>query len=118
MGPPGVLRNVATNTTWGFDPNRPDWLGKTALHHYSQRGDVGNALLVIEGGADIDAVDDQFHGTPLAWAARANQKGTVRLLLDHGANPDLPLKPLQARPLACARAAGYEEIAALLTAEA
>ena len=102
----------------GFDPNRPDWLGKTALHHYSQRGDVGNTLLLIERGADIDVVDDQFHGTPLAWAVRSQQKGTVQLLLDHGADPDLPVEPLQARPLACARALGHEEIAALLAGEA
>lgn len=41
-----------------------------------------------------------------------------RLLLDHGADPNLPEEPLQARPLAFARAARHEEIAALLTDEA
>ena len=96
----------------GFDPNRPDWLGKTALHHYAGRGEMGNALLVLEYGADIDAVDDEFHGTPLAWAAAEGHEDTVRLLLEHGANRDLPEGPTQARPVA--RAAGHSEIVKLL----
>ena len=98
----------------GFDPNRPDWLGKTALHHYAGRGEVGNALLVIEHGGDIDAIDDEFHGTPLAWAAKGGHEDAVRLLLEHGADPDLPVDIPQARPLACARAGGHARVIGLL----
>ena len=98
----------------GFDPNRPDWLGKTALHHYAGRGETGNALLVLEHGADIDAIDDEFHGTPLAWAAAEGHEETVRLLLEHGANRELPEDPTQARPVARARTEGHSKIVKLL----
>jgi ankyrin repeat protein len=98
----------------GFDPNRPGWLGKTALHHYAGRGETGNALLVIEHGADIDALDDEYHGTPLAWAAAEGHEDTVRLLLEHGANPNLPLDLPQATPVARAMAQGHEEVVRLL----
>ena len=74
----------------GFDPTRPDWLGKTALHHYAGRGDTDNARLMIEHGADLDALDDEYRGTPLAWAARKSHEAMVRFLLGHGADPALP----------------------------
>ena len=100
----------------GFDPNRPGWLGKMALHHYAGRGEVGNALLVIEHGADIDALDDEYHGTPLAWAAAEGHEDTVKMLLEHGANPTLPVDLPRATPLERARAVGYETVARLLEA--
>ena len=81
--------------------------GKTALHHYAGRGETGNALLVIEHGADIDALDDEFRGTPLAWAAAEGHVDTVRMLLGYGANPTLPVNLPQATPLARARRAGH-----------
>ena len=70
----------------GFDPNRPDWQGRTALHHYAGRGDVPNARLMLEHGADIDVLDDQHHGTPLVWAAREGHEDMVRFLLSAGAD--------------------------------
>ncbi len=98
----------------GFDPNRPDWLGRTALHHYAGRGDVPNARLMLEHGADMDALDDQYHGTPLAWAARKGHDDMVRCLLDMGADPALPRDLPPATPLARAGAAGHERIVAVL----
>ncbi len=98
----------------GFDPGRPDWLGRTALHHYAGRGDVPNARLMLEHGADLDSLDDEFHGTPLAWAARKGHKKTARYLLAEGADPALPVDLPPATPLARARAAGHERIAAIL----
>ena len=98
----------------GFDPNRPDWLGKTALHNYAGRGDTDNARLMIEHGADLDALDDEYRGTPLAWAARKGHEAMVRFLLGHGADPALPRDLPPATPLARARSAGHEEIVAIL----
>ena len=97
-----------------FDPNRPDWQGRTALHHYAGRGDVPNARLMLEHGADIDALDDQYHGTPLAWAARKGHEEMARFLLTKGAEPTLPADLPPAAPLARARAAGHEGIVAML----
>ena len=98
----------------GFDPNRPDWLGKTALHHYAGRGDTDNARLMIEHGADPDALDDEYRGTPLAWAARQGRETMVRFLLGRGADPALPHDLPPATPLARARSAGHDEIVAIL----
>ena len=98
----------------GFDPNRPDWQGRTALHHYAGRGDIPNARLMIEHGADIDALDDQYHGTPLAWAARKGHEDMARFLLSEGADPALPRDLPPATPRARARAADHERIVAIL----
>ncbi len=108
---PAVLERLIAA---GFDPGRPDWLGRTALHHYAGRGDVPNARLMLEHGADMDAIDDQYHGTPLAWAARKGHEDMVRFLLADGADPGLPRNLLPATPHARARAAGHERIAAVL----
>ncbi len=98
----------------GFDPNRPGWLGQTALHHYAGRGELGNALLVIEYGADIDALEDRFRGTPMAWAAAAGHVEMVRVLLEHGADPGIPADVVAARPLGRARAEGHSNVVELL----
>ena len=98
----------------GLDPNRPGWLGKTTLHHYAGRGETNNALLAIEHGADIDALDDEFRGTPLAWAAAEGDEDTVTMLLQHGANPTLPVDLPPATPIARAREAGHEGVVRLL----
>ena len=98
----------------GFDPNRPDWQGRTALHHYAGRGDIPNGRLMLERGADINALDDQYRGTPLAWAARKGHEDMVRLLLSEGADPVLPRDLPPATPRARARAADHERIVAIL----
>ena len=108
---PAVLKRLLDA---GFNPNRPDWLGRTALHHYARRGDVPNARLMLEHGADIDAIDDQYHGTPLAWAAREAHEDMVGFLLEQGADPELPSELPPAMPLARARLAGNSRIAAIL----
>lgn len=98
----------------GFDPDRPGWLGKTALHHYAGRGEVDNVLLLLEHGADIDSLEDEYHGTPLAWAAAEGHLNVVRLLLDHGAAPELPREPRAATPLERAKRNGHSDIVELL----
>ena len=78
------------------------------------RGDVPNARLMLKHGADIDALDDQYHGTPLAWAARKGHEDMVRFLLSDGANSALPRDLPPATPRARARAAGHEGIVSIL----
>jgi len=97
-----------------FDPNRPDWPGKTARHHYAGRGDVPNARLMLEHGGNINARDDQYHGTPLAWAARKGHRDMVRFLLAVGADPALPCDLPPATPGARAHGAGDEQIVSML----
>ena len=64
----------------GFDPDRPGWLGQTALHHYAGRGEIEAVELLLDHGADPDVLDDEYRGTPLAWAAAAGHDSVVALL--------------------------------------
>ena len=54
----------------GMNPNHMNCHRTTLLHGMAQLGDVRKALLLIDHGADIDAVDEEFRSTPLGFAAR------------------------------------------------
>ncbi|WP_353721284.1 ankyrin repeat domain-containing protein [Dyadobacter sp. 676] len=90
-----------------MDPNFKNWLGITPLHRFAERGDVFNAEIFLENGADIDAIDEQHCTTPLGWAAKAGKTEMVQFLLRKGANPDLPAEKPWARPRAWAERRGY-----------
>ncbi len=102
----------------GFDPDRRGWLGQTALHHYSGRGETANVLRLLRHGAGVNVLDDESRGTPLAWAAASGHEDTVKLLLEHGADPGLPHDVSAARPGERARSAGHSRIVARLKAGA
>jgi ankyrin repeat protein len=98
----------------GMNPSQPDWLGVTPLHHFARKGDLENAAIFIEHGADLDARDEDICSTPLGWAAKFGQQRMVEFLLDQGAKPTLPDDPPWATPLAWANRRGHSEIAELL----
>ena len=77
-------------------------------------GDVQTAQLYLELGADLDAVELDRDGTPLAAAAREGQVEMVRFLLDRGADATAPADAPWGQPLAQAERAGKTEVAALL----
>jgi hypothetical protein len=55
----------------GFDVNVASDVGgsmRTPLHHAAAAGDVPTLRLLVEHGADLDAVDPSFKATPLGWA--------------------------------------------------
>jgi hypothetical protein len=56
---------------------------------------------MLDNGAHIDAVDDDFQSTPLGFVARRGRREVVRLLLDRGADPNRA-GALWATPLAWA----------------
>lgn len=91
----------------GMNPNFRNWLGITPLHRFAERGDLDNAGIFLDHGADIDAIDEQHCTTPLGWAARAGKTEMVHFLLGKGANPDLPADKPWARPRAWAEKRGY-----------
>ena len=66
---PGLVRRLLAR---GLDPNRPDWLGKTFLHACAENGDRSVAAIFLDAGADINARDVEFQGTPLAAAVRSS----------------------------------------------
>jgi len=74
----------------GLDVNRPNWIGKTFLHSCARTGKVETARVLIENGAEVDAVELEHGGTPLAEAVRHDQYEMVAFLIEKGADPDAP----------------------------
>ncbi|HEX4215215.1 MAG TPA: ankyrin repeat domain-containing protein [Candidatus Dormibacteraeota bacterium] len=108
---------VAMSLDLGFPVNARGENGETALHQAAYEGRPDTVRLLIERGAEIDALDSRFDGTPLAFATvgsggRPASAGdwveTVRLLLDAGASPEGVWLSLPKEP--------SEEVAALLRA--
>jgi ankyrin repeat protein len=98
----------------GMDPNRPNWLRITPLHHFAHDGHVDSAALFLDHGADLHARDEEWRSTPLGWAARAGQTRMVEFLLRRGAQPSLPDDPPWATPRAWAEKRGHAAIVRLL----
>jgi ankyrin repeat protein len=108
----------------GLDANRPDWLGKTLLHACAENGAVAAATALLDAGADINARDHEYQGTPLAAAVRScgdsdpkraeRGRRVATLLLRRGAATNLPGDQPWATPLAWATRRGLREMAAML----
>lgn len=99
----------------GMNPSRPDWLLITPLHQFAQRGEIENAAIFIDHGANLHARDEDICSTPLGWAAKFGRTSMVELLLRRGAKPNLPDDPPWATPLAWATRRGHSDIVRLLT---
>jgi ankyrin repeat protein len=102
----------------GMDPNQPNWLHIMPLHYFAESGDVENAAVFLEHGADLNSQDDEYCSTPLGWAARCGQTRMVEFLLRRGANPHLPDDPPNlawATPLQWAIRRGHDQIVRILT---
>lgn len=72
----------------GLDPNLGDKAGFTPLHFAAQNWHLEAAVVLLEGGAEVDA-RNQWGNTPL-WAAVFNSKGRgelIDLLRRSGADP-------------------------------
>jgi len=111
----------------GLDPNKTDWLGRTTLHFCAANGDRAIAALLCNAGADINARDLEWKGTPLAAAVRSwceeqnpsqakRRRQMVEFLLKRGAATNLPDDEPWATPLAWAQKRGRADIARLLRA--
>lgn len=72
----------------GAKVNQPGW---SALHYAAAGGDDKITQLLIERGAQLDALSPRASGafTPLMLAAREGYETTARLLLARGANAGL-----------------------------
>jgi RNA polymerase sigma factor (sigma-70 family) len=95
----------------GMDANHLNWHRTTLLHDMAWQGLDDKAQLLLEYGADIDAVDDEYRSTPLGLAARAGRLATVQMLLAQGADP-CKAGADWATPLAWARLGRHEDVVA------
>ncbi|MFI5797667.1 ankyrin repeat domain-containing protein [Streptomyces sp. NPDC051677] len=75
----------------GADPAMADADGTTPLYAACVQGAADTARRLLEAGAPADAESDGLgaEGTPLCAAACWGHTGTVRILLAHGADPNL-----------------------------
>lgn len=113
-------RLLRTFLEYGVDPNSPDAEGKTLLHgllaRWPRQG-LESAALLLDHGAGIDACDDVYEATPLAWAAMFGNAEMVDLLLSRGASVSLPDDRPWSSPLFWAERKGHSEIAERLRKE-
>ena len=91
----------------GMNPNHMNCDRTTLLHGMAQLGNVRKAALLLDHGAAIDAIDDEFRSTPLGLAARWGHLEMVRFLLDRGADREAAGAEW-ATPRAWARKKGHE----------
>jgi ankyrin repeat protein len=104
------------------DVNVVGEFGRTILHEIAAMGDwitedevaaFGRAAL--EAGARMDRRDDILSSTPLGWACRWGRVQLVRLLIQHGADPEENDAEAWARPRSWVRKMGHSEILQALT---
>ncbi|CAL4898030.1 unnamed protein product [Urochloa decumbens] len=70
----------------GGDPAVPTSRGAMALHNAAEFGHCDAVRLLLSKGVPVDPVDHR--GTPLHLAAAKDQDQTMKILLEHGADPD------------------------------
>ncbi|KAK6163138.1 hypothetical protein DH2020_002979 [Rehmannia glutinosa] len=87
----------------GADPSIPSELGTTALHHSAGIGDIELLKFLLTKGVNVDLQSDA--GSPLIWAAGHAQQDSVKVLLEHNANPNAKTED-DITPLLSAVAAG------------
>lgn len=94
---------------------------RTVLHEIAAMGDwitegevaaFGRAAL--EAGAYTDGRDEILSSTPLGWACRWGRVQFVKLLVEHGADPEETDAEEWARPRSWARKMGHEEVVRVL----
>lgn len=125
MADPKSVSLVKKLLSRGLNANQTDWLGKTCLHSCAELGNQPVAALLLAAGADINARDVEFQGTPLAAAVRAccttadrrqteRQRQMIEFLLQRGAKTELPGDRPWSTPLAWSTRYGRSDLVELL----
>ncbi len=99
----------------GMSARHCTWHGVTLLHDMAQSGDIAKARLLLDNGAELDVIEDEYRSTPLGLAARWGRRPLVELLLERGASPNAA-GAAWSTPLAWARKKGHFEIEQMLAA--
>lgn len=99
----------------GMNPNHRSWQEVTILHDMAHEGSVEKARLLLDHGAEADAIDGEYRSTPLGFASRWNRREVALLLIERGADVNRAGADW-ARPVAWARRKGHAEMVELLRA--
>lgn len=99
----------------GMNANHMSWRQVTLLHDMAREGKLTRARLLLDHGADINAIDEEYRSTPLGLAVRWGQTKMVQLLLDRGADPN-KAGATWATPLAWAKKKEHGDLIANLKA--
>lgn len=79
----GKAKAVARALSYGADKNKPSqhlYSHGTPLHHAACSGSLETVKVLVEAGADLNAVDSAWNGTPLGWAEYGNQIDVAKYL--------------------------------------
>src|SRR5262245_54946332 len=74
----------------GVSPNATGPLGETALHTCAHTGNVDAAKALLARGASVTSGDDWRGQTPPMWAAAQGYAAIVRVLVEAGADVNVP----------------------------
>jgi ankyrin repeat protein len=100
----------------GANPNVSAGEGRTLLHYLAFDAAAKESVKVlIEFGADINARDEIFRGTPLTWAVLAGNQEMVEFWLATGAAIELPDDDANNTPTFWAKYLGHSEILRVLS---
>ena len=99
----------------GMNPNHMTWHQVTLLHDMAQSGDIVKAGLLLDHGADINAVDEEYRSTPLGMASRWEQRKMATFLIERGADVNKAGAPWST-PLRWAKKKGYSDLVSDLIA--
>ncbi len=97
----------------GMDINARNIRGQTPLHLATEKGNGDAVQLLLDSGAEVDAVAIDSGCTALHYAARLGHVDLCELLVRHGADPDVQTDSLET-PLHLAVARGHSKVVELL----
>ena len=100
----------------GMNANHMNHHHTTVLHDMAYKGDIRKATLLIERGANVNAIDEEFRSTPLGLAARWGHREMAALV--HGARRESKSQRGTgwATPLAWAEKKGHAAVAGIFDA--
>ena len=90
---------------YGASPDMQTMTGVRPLHFLATEvwdaQKLSTAELLLKRGVEVDSVEELSGATPLGWASSCGDTEFMELLIDHGADVNLPTQPW-ANPLALA----------------